>query len=62
MHNFALQLEYVNTHGDKVFHWLPTYETFAGCEWWREWFVKMLTRDHATDIIAVCQAIAGAQP
>lgn len=54
---FALALEYVNHGGDEVSQWLPIFHSIAECEWWRDWFIEMLTADHAAYIKASCEAL-----
>lgn len=55
---FTLTLEYVNHYGSEVTHYLPVFSSLGECEWLRDWFVRMLETDHATNIVAVCRDIA----
>lgn len=57
MNKFALVLEYTNHFGETVFRYLPVYRSLDECNWWRGWFVEMVTGDHATVISAVCKAV-----
>jgi len=54
---FALTLEYVNHYGSTVKHYLPTFSSMQECEWWRDWFLRMLEHNHARVLSAVCEQI-----
>jgi hypothetical protein len=57
---FALTMEYVNHHGDDVMRYLPVFSSLGECEWFRDWFLRMLETDHATKITAICRHISEA--
>ena len=53
---FVLVLEYMTAHGDRVESWLPVFDSVSECEWWRVFLTKMLEDNHATNVVATCQA------
>lgn len=55
--SFVLTLEYVNHFGDSVFYHIPAYQSLVECDYWKDFFVRMLERDHATITSAVCEAL-----
>ena len=54
---FVLTLEYISHAGNDIWHHIPAYQSLTECEYWRDWFLRMLEMNQATVTKAVCEAL-----